>query len=239
LSSVCLQPWPRASCASWRLRRVDLWLSLLPAGRGGEGQRAVGGDPIAGINWRGSLAASAFGRGADRLPPPLVSLLPWRKPPVLLLEVPPLSNKRRHLLGGGTALVLFFSAGRGGEGEGGASGVATILRKWLIPDDAGGSDVLNFRLPNLCFHPLVFVAPGLERPRCYHLHCVSLWIQPIMMSAMLEYQLCSHKAKEISGQQRSRSCLCACKSIRRGNDHQMRARTHCLLGFEEMVVLHM
>jgi hypothetical protein len=72
----------------------------------------------------------------------------------------------------------------------------------------------------------------LERLRFYHMRRVSLWIHPILISAMVE-------AKQISGQQRSWSCLCACKSIRRGNDHQMRARTRCLLGFKEMVVLHL
>jgi hypothetical protein len=99
--------------------------------------------------------------------------------------------------------------------------------------------VLNCRLPELCFHPLVFAAPGLERLRYYHMHCVSLWIHPILISTMVEYQFCSHKANQISGQQRSWSCLCACKSIRRGKDHQRRARTRCLLGFKEMVVLHL
>jgi hypothetical protein len=75
-----------------------------------------------------------FWCNADRLPPLLDGLLQWRKQPEWFLEVVPLSNKRSHLLEGGSALVLFFLAGLGGEGEDGFSGMAAMLRMWRVRD---------------------------------------------------------------------------------------------------------
>jgi hypothetical protein len=48
MSSVCLQPCTRASCADWRLRGVVLRLSLLSAG--GEGQGEVGRNTAVGVD---------------------------------------------------------------------------------------------------------------------------------------------------------------------------------------------
>jgi hypothetical protein len=47
---VCLQPRPRARCAAWRHRGVDLRLSLLLAGRGGEEQWGIATDAGEGVN---------------------------------------------------------------------------------------------------------------------------------------------------------------------------------------------
>jgi hypothetical protein len=114
-------PWPRACCPDWQPLGVDLRPPLLPAGRGGEGQGVVGLNSIAGVNWRGCPAASAFLRGTDRLSPLLFGWLPWWKKPELYLEATLLFNKRgcRPLLTLEEVLVNLSSslAGRGSEGR--------------------------------------------------------------------------------------------------------------------------
>jgi hypothetical protein len=60
------------------------------------------------------------------LPPLQDGLLPWWKRLELLLEVTPLSNKRRHFLKSGSVLLPFFLAGLDGEGEDGASDSAAM-----------------------------------------------------------------------------------------------------------------
>lgn len=43
-----------------------------------------------------------------------------------------------------------------------------------------------------------------------------------MTPTIFKHQLCSHTTREIHGQRKSWSCLCACKIIKRGNDIEVR-----------------
>jgi hypothetical protein len=68
-------------------------------------------------------------------------------------------------------------------------------------------------ISNLCFLSMIFAAQGLECPRCDNTLTVSLWSKVNITSIILKHRFCSQTTIEIHGQQRSWSCLYACKTI--------------------------
>jgi hypothetical protein len=76
--------------------------------------------------------------------------------------------------------------------------------------------ILPRKISDICFQTLVFAAQVLECNRWNYILGVSLWSQSIITATILRHQLCSHTKTEIHGQQRSWSCLYACKTIKSG-----------------------
>jgi hypothetical protein len=84
------------------------------------------------------------------------------------------------------------------------------------------SGVLTVKVSNLCLQPMVFAAQGLKCQRWINILSVGFWSKGNMTSTIFKHQLCSHTTREIHGQRKSWSCLCACKIIKRGNDIEVR-----------------